>query len=196
MTAFFNSLIMSLFLYAIEVWGSALECQYLSPVDKFCERAYKYGYLLNFTFIKDILRARDKLLWEQITKDCDHCLRDLLPMQRRRSLRSRGHNYILPRIRTERFKRTFITDVFLILFRLKLVFSLVMNFCCCATNKDYINTLTAGQSYLRHVIFFHLRPAEYYNMYKMPAKNNFLLQFWYGENHSGYFVKKFTKIST
>ena len=108
LTAFFNSLIMSLFLYAIEVWGSALECQYLSPIDKFCERAYKYGYLLNFTFIKDILRARDKLLWEQITKDCDHCLRDLLPMQRRRSLRSRGHNYILPRIRTERFKRTFI----------------------------------------------------------------------------------------
>ena len=48
----------------------------------FCKRAYKYGYLLNFTHIKDIVRVRDKLLWKQITKECDHCIRDLLPMQR------------------------------------------------------------------------------------------------------------------
>ena len=45
------------------------------------------------------------------------------------NLRSQGHNFILPRIRTERFKRTFIIDVFLVLFRLQLVLSLVMNFC-------------------------------------------------------------------
>ena len=82
LTALFNSLSMSSLLYAIEVWRSALECKYLSRIDKFCEHAHKYGYLLNFTPIKDILRARDKLLWKQITKDCDHCLCDLLPMQR------------------------------------------------------------------------------------------------------------------
>ena len=111
-------------MYAIEVWGSALEFKYLSRIDKFCKRAHKYGYLLNFTPIKDILRARDKLLSEQITKDCD----DLLPMQRGRSLRSCGHNYILPLNRTEPLSELLLTDFFLVLFRLHLVFSLVMNF--------------------------------------------------------------------
>lgn len=115
MTALFNSLIMSLFSYAIEVWRSALEYKYLSRIDKFCKRAHDYGCLLNFTPIKDILSARDKLLWEQITKDNDYCLHDLLPMQRGWSLRSRGYNYIFPRIRTERYKRSFI---FLVSFRL------------------------------------------------------------------------------
>ena len=37
------------------------------------------------------------------------CLKDLLPSKRTdRSLRQRGHDYIIPRIRTERFKRRFV----------------------------------------------------------------------------------------
>ena len=129
LTTLINSLIMSLLLYAIENWGSKLVCKYLRRIVKFCKCAHKYGYLLNFTPIKDILHARDKLSWEQIMKNCNHCLRDLLLMQRGRSLCSHGHNYILLCIRTERSKRTFINRCLLVLFRLQLVFSLVMNFC-------------------------------------------------------------------
>ena len=49
LTALSNSLIMSLFLYAIEVWGSTFECNYLSGIDKFRKCGHKYGYLLNYT---------------------------------------------------------------------------------------------------------------------------------------------------
>ena len=48
----------------------------------------------------------DKQLWEKIAHTDTHCLTDLLPRKRTyQSLRQRGHDYMLPRIPTERFKR-------------------------------------------------------------------------------------------
>ena len=44
LTLLFDSLIMSIFMYVIEVWAGAYECKYLKQVDKFCSRAQKYGY--------------------------------------------------------------------------------------------------------------------------------------------------------
>ena len=35
----------------------------------------------------------------------DHCLNDLLPMKRTRNLKYSGHDYVLPLVRTERFKQ-------------------------------------------------------------------------------------------
>ena len=108
LTTLFDSLIMSLFMYAIEVWACAFEGKYLSRIDKFCKRAAKYGYTNKYTPIKDIISSRDKKLWEKITNDCNHCLHDLLSKQRTRNLRNHGHNYILLCVRTERFKRSYI----------------------------------------------------------------------------------------
>ena len=39
LTTLFDSLIMSLFMYAIEVWGCAFEGKYISRIDSFCKRA-------------------------------------------------------------------------------------------------------------------------------------------------------------
>ena len=80
--------------------------KYLSKIDKFCKRALKYGYTKERIVISDVIQTRDKQLWEKIT----HIdLTDLLPSKRTyQSLRQRGHDYILPRICTERFKRCFI----------------------------------------------------------------------------------------
>ena len=43
---YFFSLILSVFLYAIEVWGSAFYDKYLSRIDKLFARSFKSGYLL------------------------------------------------------------------------------------------------------------------------------------------------------
>ena len=104
----FNSLIVSLFFYAIEVWGGAFQSKYLSRIDNFFKRAVRYGYTTKALTINDIINDRDMKLWKSITDNSNHCLYDLLPPQRTRQLRNRGHNYILPRIRTERFKSSFI----------------------------------------------------------------------------------------
>ena len=105
LTLMFESLIMSLFTYAIEVWASAHYCKYLCHIDKFCKRALRYGYTSKYTPIMDVTRMKDRLLWEEITSDSTNPLLNFLPAQRARSLRKRGRNYILPPVRTERFKR-------------------------------------------------------------------------------------------
>ena len=58
-------------------------------------------------------QMKDRLLWDEITSDSANPLHEFLPAQRARSLRKRGHNYILPPVRTERFKRCFFNNVFL-----------------------------------------------------------------------------------
>ena len=109
LTILFHSLIMSVFTYAIEVWACAYGSKYLSKIDKFCKRAWKYGYTKDRIVIDNVILTRDKQLWEKITHTGTHCLTDLLPSKRTyQSLRQRGHDYTLPRIRTERFKRCFI----------------------------------------------------------------------------------------
>ena len=101
----FQSLIISVFTYAIEVWGC---CYYDNMrIDKLSARAFKSGYCLKKYSIYDILTTRDSKPWIKITSSTI-ALDDLLPPIRTRHLRSWGHDYILPRVRTSRFKTTFV----------------------------------------------------------------------------------------
>ncbi|CAB4022803.1 Hypothetical predicted protein, partial [Paramuricea clavata] len=104
----FHSLILSILVFGIEVWGCASYSKYLSQVDKVLKRAYKYGYLMYQVSIVDILNNKDRDLWENITTDPNHALQVLLPPSRQLELRNRRHEYELPRVRTERFKRVFV----------------------------------------------------------------------------------------
>ena len=99
----FQSLILSVFTYAIEVWGCAFCSKYLSRIDKLFARCYKFGYC----FKQHIRRNRDMKLWQRISST-NTGLRDLLPPQRTRRMRTRSHNYILPNVWTSRFKSVFI----------------------------------------------------------------------------------------
>ena len=62
-------------------------------ISKFRERAEKYGYTNKRITISDVIRTRDRQLREKIITN-KHCLKNLLPNQRTRYLRERGHNYI------------------------------------------------------------------------------------------------------
>jgi len=73
----------------------------------FFARAFKSEYCLKKYSICDILTTRDNKLWIKITSNTT-VLDDLLLPRRTRHLRSKGHDYILPRVRTSRFKSTFV----------------------------------------------------------------------------------------
>ena len=96
---------MSLFMYAIEVWACAYEGKYLSCIDKFCKRAVKFGYTSRYTPIKDLITVRGQALWKKLPRILSTAY---ITLQRARDLRDHGHKYILPRIHTERFKRSFV----------------------------------------------------------------------------------------
>ena len=97
----FDSLIMSLFYYCIEVWGSAIQKKYLDRIDKFFRRAYRYGYTTKSIKISEVIEERDRKLFRKIVSNPEHALHELLPVCKQRILRQREHNFILPQIKTE-----------------------------------------------------------------------------------------------
>ena len=82
LTLLFDSLIMSLFTYAIEVWACAHYSKYLSQIDRLCKRALRYCYTSKYTPVTDVITIKDRLLWDKITADSTHPLDELLPPQR------------------------------------------------------------------------------------------------------------------
>ena len=107
LTLLFDSLIMSLFIYPIEFWVCGNDGKYLSQIDRFSKRAVKYGYTAKFFSITDLISQRDLELWKKVTTD-NHSLNKLLPMKGTRNLRDRSHDYVLPLVSNESFKRCFI----------------------------------------------------------------------------------------
>ena len=103
----FQSLILSVFTYTIEVWRCAFYSKHLSRIDKLFARCYKLGYCLKQHSILDIHRNRDIKLWRRFCFT-NTALSDLLLPQRTRQMRTRSHNSILPNVRTSRFKSVFI----------------------------------------------------------------------------------------
>ena len=82
--------------------------KYLDRIDRFFRRAFKFGYTNNLYVIAEVIRNRDCKLWSTIPDTPSHPLYQLLPPKKQRSLRNRGHDFILPAVKTERFKRSFI----------------------------------------------------------------------------------------
>ena len=68
----FDSIILSLFLYGIEIWGSALQKKYLDRVDRFFKRAHRYGYVLNEYKMSELIEMRDRTLFNKILDNPDH----------------------------------------------------------------------------------------------------------------------------
>ena len=79
LTKLFDLLIMSLFLYGIEIWGAAYQGKYLDRIDKFFKRAFRSGYTNNLYAIPEVIRNRDCNLWNTITDTPSHPPYQLLP---------------------------------------------------------------------------------------------------------------------
>ena len=101
-------IILSLFLYGIEIWGSSLQKKYLNRIDNFFKRAHRFGYVLREYKMSELIETREKTLFKQIIDNPDHILNELLPGKRQKNLRKREHLFILPNIRTERFNHFFV----------------------------------------------------------------------------------------
>ena len=78
----FESLILSLCYYGIEVWGFALQNKYLQRIHKLFRRAYRFGYTLQEYKISHLVEERDKVFAKILNNDSDHILYDLLPRRK------------------------------------------------------------------------------------------------------------------
>ena len=98
----FNSLIMSVFLCEVEAWGAACQRKFLDKIDRFLKRAHRFGFTTKKTAILDLIKNRDSQLSKNVISG-DH----ILP-KRRWVLRECKHDFIQPRVKTERFKHFFL----------------------------------------------------------------------------------------
>ena len=69
----------------------------------FFRRAFHFGYTNKISLISDVIKNRGSDLFNRITNDTGHVhvLYDLLPPKCNRALRERGHDFILPKVKTE-----------------------------------------------------------------------------------------------
>ena len=104
----FDSLILSIFMYGIQVWGAAFYHKDRGRINRFFKRAARFGYTKRSSTISELIRQHDEKLFRQISTKEQHILKDLLPEKRAKSLRNRAHNFILPYVKAERFKQCFI----------------------------------------------------------------------------------------
>ena len=81
--------------------------KYLDRIDNFCKRAYRYSYTTTKTDLRisALIEKKDQLLFNKIMTTENHHLHDLLPPKRTRTLGKRRHEFRLPQIKTERFKK-------------------------------------------------------------------------------------------
>ncbi len=88
----FNSLIMPILYFSIEVWGCAYKNKYLEQVNSFLRHAYRFGYTSRLININDVINElRDHKLWNKIVSNRDNPLNELLLPQRTRCLTERRH---------------------------------------------------------------------------------------------------------
>ena len=111
----FDLLIMSLFLYGIEIWGAAYQGKYLDRIDRFFKRACRFGYTNNLYVIAEVIRNRECKLWNTIIDTPFHPLNKLLPPKKQRFLRKRGHDFIYLLLKQNVLRDLLLIGVFLIL---------------------------------------------------------------------------------
>ena len=107
----FNSLVMSVFLYGIEVWGAAYQRKYLDRIDRFLKRAHRFGFVTKKTTILDLIKDRDSKLFKNVIRD-DHILHDLLLPKRKRVLRERKHDLYFRGLELNASSRVSLIDAF------------------------------------------------------------------------------------
>ena len=87
LTKLFDLLIMSLFLYGIEIWEAAYQGKYLDRIDKSFKRAFRFGYTNYLYAIAEVIRNRDCKLWNAITDTPFHPLYQLSPPKKHNASR-------------------------------------------------------------------------------------------------------------
>ena len=142
----FDSFILSLFVYGLEVLGSARK-KHLHRIDNFCKRTYRYGYTAKTDFqISTLIEERDKLLFNKITTTKDHPLQDLMPPKRYvKNVKEKGPRIPTPQIRTGRYKKSFMNRCpFKFLFDCPSLYLIV---CYCSLNLFISHNLHCQDSF-------------------------------------------------
>jgi hypothetical protein len=104
----FEAIIVSRLRYALPAWAGFLTKNSVGRIDAFLRRMFQYGYCSHCYCVRDLINVCDEQLFQSVVQS-SHCLNQLLVKKSVNiSLRSRGHNYVLPCCVFDCYKNSFI----------------------------------------------------------------------------------------
>ena len=107
---FFCALIVNRISYCLSAWGGFLNAEQIGRINALFLRARKYRLTDNVYDFVGLLQHLDYKLFKSMQSDV-HCLNLILPPKKfdNPRLRSRGHNYCLPKCLFELYKKSFLS---------------------------------------------------------------------------------------
>ena len=109
-----TAIVLSVVTYALPSFFGLLSKGDKARLDSLFQKAFSRGFCCQTFGTNELILAADKKLFRQMS-NTQHCPHPLLPNHRnsktRKSLRNRGHNYLLSHIDSNLFENSFLTHV-------------------------------------------------------------------------------------
>ena len=105
----FCSLIINRIIYCLSAWGNFLNAEQVGRIDALLKRGRRYGFTSFYYDYYGLLECADMKMFRSIQEE-HNCLHHILPPTKdvAFNLRSRGHNFVLPRCQHDIYKKSFI----------------------------------------------------------------------------------------
>ena len=105
----YSAIIVNRLTYALPAWAGFLTADLTSRLNSLLKKCFKYGYSKQCSNLSKLIEFVDDKLFASLNKPT-HCAHYLLPPVKPsvRSLRSRGHNYTLPKCKYSQYKNSFV----------------------------------------------------------------------------------------
>lgn len=105
----FNAIIISRLLYALPAWAGYVTHHDIARINSLLSKCFKFGYASATRKFTELMHESDLALFKKIQSPL-HCLHFLLPPTKLTpiSTRPKGHNFVLPHIKYDLYKRSFI----------------------------------------------------------------------------------------
>jgi hypothetical protein len=105
----FSALIVNRITYCLSAWGSYLSVEQVGRIDALLKRAKRYGFTSFYYNFNGLLEHADCKMFDSIQYE-HNCLHFILPPVKAGdcNLRTRGHNFVLPRCQHDIYKKSFV----------------------------------------------------------------------------------------
>ena len=108
----FHSLIISRLLYALPAFAGFLSCADIARFNALFRKSVRWGILDRLFNFDELIAVAENRLFKRFSVDLNHCLHQLLPVERNTSymLRKRGHNFSLPVFMKTLFRKSYVIN--------------------------------------------------------------------------------------
>jgi len=106
----FSAVVVSRIIYALYAWGGFLSNDLIAKLDASFKKAFRWGYSCDLRRLSVLLHEADEHLFHEMVYNKDHCIHQLLPLEKILPMKFRATNCIfaLPQCHYNLYKCSFV----------------------------------------------------------------------------------------